>query len=165
MAPLGRSPGRRVGYAHPPAAGQSPAAGSQRGQGRAAPPPRRTGLPGGRRGAAVFCGAGAKGPRPLRCARCARPPPPFRQGFPPTPKRQRNPRPFNQPDHAPSTTRKKAAATANRSEGVYNRAGEPSEPFPAPPRATGAGQPHPLLRDYRRPRRTAARVGPGKLFI
>ena len=91
MAPLGRSPGRRVGYAHPPAAGQSPAAGSQRGQGPAAPPPRRTGLPGGRGGAAAFCGAGApggpspakptqgagaKGPRPLRCARCARPPPP-----------------------------------------------------------------------------------------
>ena len=141
---MGRSPGRRVGYAHPPAAGQSPAAGSQRGQGPAAPPPRRTGLPGGRRGAAAFCGSGAlwapdpqnqrrgrgpKAPRPLRCARCARLPPPLPPGFPPTPKRQQNPRPFNQPDHAPSTTRKKVIAPASRSEGVYNRAGEPSEPF------------------------------------
>ena len=119
---MGRSPGRRVGYAHPPAAGQSPAAGSQRGQGPAAPPPRRTGLPGGRGGAAAFCGsgapggprpakptqgAGAKGPRPpALCALCApAAPPPLR--FPPPPKRQQNPRPFNQPDHAPYPTRKR----------------------------------------------------------
>ena len=74
-------------------------------------------------------GAGAKGPRPcvVRAVRARRPPPPLR--FPPPPKRQQNPRPFNQPDHAPSTTRKKVIAPASRSEGVYNRAGEPSEPF------------------------------------
>ena len=65
MAPLGRSPGRRVGYAHPPAAGQSPAAGSQRGQGPAAPPPRRTGLPGGRGGAAALCRLSKKWLAPL----------------------------------------------------------------------------------------------------
>ena len=43
----GRAPGRRVGFAHPPAAGLCPAAGPQRGQGPAAPPPRRTGPPQG----------------------------------------------------------------------------------------------------------------------
>ena len=41
------APGRRVGEAHPSAAGQGPAAGPQRGLGPAAPPPRRTGLPEG----------------------------------------------------------------------------------------------------------------------
>ena len=35
------APGRRVGFAHPPAAGLRPAAGPQRGLGPAAPPPRR----------------------------------------------------------------------------------------------------------------------------
>ena len=35
------APGRRVGEAHPPAAGLRPAAGPQRGLGPAAPPPRR----------------------------------------------------------------------------------------------------------------------------
>ena len=168
---MGRSPGRRVGYAHPPAAGQSPAAGSQRGQGPAAPPPRRTGLPGGRRGgggvlrvwgpvgprpAKPTQGAGAKGPRPLRCARCARPPPPpSARVFHRRQKKAAKPLTFQpiRPRAVPHP--EKAAATANRSEGVYNRAGEPSEPFPAPPRATVASQPRPLLRDYRRPRRTA----------
>ena len=75
-------------------------------------------------------GGGGQGPPPpALCALCAPAAPPFRQGFPPPPKRQQPPRPFNQPDHAPSTTRKKVIAPASRSEGVYNRAGEPSEPF------------------------------------
>ena len=102
MAPLGRSPGRRR------FAGLGPL-------GAPAPQNQRR-------------GRGPKAPAPALCALCApAAPPPLR--FPPPPKRQQNPRPFNQPDHAPSTTRKKVIAPASRSEGVYNRAGEPSEPF------------------------------------
>ena len=54
------------------------------------------------------------------------PPPP---GFPPTPKRQRKSPAFRsiQPRSAP--TRKKVVATASRSEGVYNRAGERERAF------------------------------------
>ena len=81
-------------------------------------PPGRTA-----KGAAAFWGRGQR-PRPQNAAA---PPPPL--GFPPTPKRQRKSPAFRsiQPRSAP--TRKKVVATASRSEGVYNRAGEPSEPF------------------------------------
>ena len=122
-------------------------------------------------GAAAFCGSGAlwapdpqnqrrgRGPRApapcvVRAVRARRPP--FRQGFPPTPKRQRkSPAPQSMGPGKQTNGKKgrgdgsaplgKAAAHALRAAAASS----------APPRATGAGQPRPLLRDYRRPRRTA----------
>ena len=88
-------------------------------KGRCASPPRRlpstpllTGLP----------------PRFFRHWRRSAPPP-LRWVVHQRQKGNEKTRPFVQPSYAPSTTRKKVVATASRCEGVYNRAGEPSEPF------------------------------------
>ena len=193
------------------------------GQRRHKPPRRvRPGVPlGGRRRS----GAGAYGPGPRTCplpglpgsgrVGVAHPPPPPLWVFHHRQKGNGKARPFAQPDHAPSTARKKVVATASRCEGACNRAGEPSGAFSgeeprrnkrspgkgtlpgpsrwsprrrgarpmkrcqegarqrlhppgkaaahalraaaassAPPQATAAGRLRPLVREYRRPRRT-----------
>ena len=91
------------------------------------------------RGAAAFWGRGQR-PRPqnmpaaglARQRAGGRSPPaaaPLRWVFHQRQKGNEKARPFAQPDHAPSTTRKKVVATASRCEGACNRAGEPSGAF------------------------------------
>ena len=132
---------------------------------------------GGRGGAAALGGRGALGPRACQTKRPAAepngPPPPGFQGasrpaaapgpleLPPPPKRAtQSPAPRSMGPGTPIHGRKrrgngpapwgKAAAHALRAAAAQ----------PAPPRAAAPRRPHSLLREYRRPRRAAARVGP-----